>query len=106
MISNPESQDIQTIYESANQNEIRDALLRVANDEAFYHIISYIFNDDQKEKLLRKIKNINTYSGFLKEFFQPTVKMIIEKTSDGLTFSGFKKIDNKESNLYISNNTV
>jgi hypothetical protein len=103
MISNSESGDIQTICETANQNEIKDALSRVANDKAFYYILSYLFDDEQKEKILTEIKKNDTYSGFLKEFFYPTVKRIIEKTSDGLTFSGFENIGKKESCLYISN---
>lgn len=103
MISKFESEDIQSICEPDNQFEIKQALSRVANDKAFYFIMNYLYHDFQQEKIITKIKSIDTYQKFLREFFHPTVRKIIEKTSNGLTYSGFEKLNKKDSYLYISN---
>ena len=86
-----------------NDAEAPEAMSRILNDENFKHIISYLYEDRKIEDVLREYQKIKTVREFQLTFSHYAVRKVIEKTSDGLTYSGLDKLSNKKAYLFISN---
>ena len=83
--------------------EIRPAMERINKSQEFYVVMKWLFPKLTKDEISRKVESINSTYEFQKEFMYVGVRKVIETTSDGLTSSGFEKIDPSGSYLYIAN---
>jgi len=100
---NSKFDEIRPYCEDNIKNEVKDALARISSDKAFYLIINYLYPDVQKDKITSKLMEINSTLEFQKQFMHPAIRKIIEKSSNGLTYDGFKNISKNNSYLFISN---
>ncbi len=86
-------------------HEVNHYLHVLLNDEVFKQVLFYIFQDENKineiSKMLSEIRSINELQ---MKFMYPLIKeWIIEKTTSGVTSSGFENLDKSQSYLFISN---
>jgi len=83
--------------------EINDALKKVVNHPMMKALMDFTFPDipdeDWKEQLLRT----HSIRDFQCNFIYKSVQKVLERSSDGLTTSGFEKLEKNTSYLFISN---
>ena len=87
----------------SSKEEIYPAILRIAEAPEFYACMNWLFPELSTEEVKNKITSIRTTYEFQRDFMHVGIRKIVEKTSDGLSCSGFDYVDNDNSYLYISN---
>lgn len=86
-----------------NDAETRQALQRMIREPLFFRVMKYFFPDKSKEDIIQKIAGIKTVMDWQVGFMHPIINSIIKNTSDGLTWSGFDRLEPGKSYLFISN---
>ena len=84
-------------------NEVRDALKDYVKHPMIKALLQFTFPNDTYEKIEEKVLGCNSIRDFQTKIIYYTVQKVLAKSSEGLTFSGFDKLDKDESYLYISN---
>ncbi len=86
-----------------NDKEVREKIRLLIKDPVFDEVLMHMFkvrqsgNDKLQLRTMRKIKQLQG------TFIYDMLRMIINKTSDGLTSTGIEKLDKKKPYLFISN---
>jgi hypothetical protein len=83
--------------------EAREAILRITGQREFKTILSYIFEEDLHEELIRKAREARTIHEFQYEFMKPLVEKILSNTSKGVSDSGFEKLTPDKPRLFVAN---
>jgi 1-acyl-sn-glycerol-3-phosphate acyltransferase len=83
--------------------EVSDALLSVAKHPMMKALMSFTFPNRDEEFWLEGFGNVHSINDFQNRFISQTVLQILERSSDGLTTSGFDQLDKNTSYLFISN---
>jgi hypothetical protein len=93
--------DIRPFHDS----EVNHYLGLLMNDEGFQHILEFLFGDQEKIKQIKYLlANVHTVRDLQFSFVKDLVdKLILKKSTDGLTYSGLEKLDKHTSYLFISN---
>jgi hypothetical protein len=86
-----------------NDQEIHDAIIRIAEAEPFYAAMQWLFPEQSKDEIRERIMGIYSTYEFQKQFMHVGIRKIVEKTSDGLSCDGFENIDKHKGYLYVSN---
>lgn len=86
-----------------SDHEVKPAIERLLVHPNFDGVLSYLFENMDKEDLLRRFRNIETVDQFQVFFSSHTVKTIIDKTSDGLSEAGSKDLDPSLPYLFVAN---
>ena len=99
MKNNMTFEDIRPYFDE----EIPSAMNRIANDNFFPILASYVFPDAPLETVRQQIKSINSIRSFQSAIMTEMNKQIIDKTMTNFTYSGLENIDSKKSYLFIAN---
>ncbi|MFL5764221.1 MAG: 1-acyl-sn-glycerol-3-phosphate acyltransferase [Bacteroidia bacterium] len=91
--------DIRPYYD----HEAGDAMRRLKEDPLFYQLVKYIWPEMSKEQAFAKAEKVNSNMSFQLEFMHQAIRVIVQRSSDGLTCSGFENLDPNSSYLYIAN---
>lgn len=91
--------DIRPFYDE----EVYDALQSVAKHPMMKALMSFTFPNKDEDFWLDEFKNVNSINDFQSRFISQTVLQILERSSEGLTTSGFDQLDKNQSYLFISN---
>ena len=83
--------------------EIPGAMRRLTANAAFPMLAAWLFPDRSAEEIRGILLSARTVSEFQWNFMVPCVKAIIDKTTDGVTFSGLEKLDKDRKYLLVSN---
>jgi 1-acyl-sn-glycerol-3-phosphate acyltransferase len=86
-----------------DDSEVNEALLGIARDPMMNALMSFTFPDTDKKIWREQFKNIHSVSDFQHNFIAYTIHQILAKSSEGLTTSGFDKLDKQTPYLFISN---
>ncbi|MBC8319434.1 MAG: hypothetical protein H8E34_01795 [Bacteroidetes bacterium] len=84
-------------------HEIREAIPRIIADPTFHRMMDYLFTTEKKELVISKLKSAKTINEFQSLFTLPVVLSILDKTTDGITHSGFENLNNNTSCVYLGN---
>jgi 1-acyl-sn-glycerol-3-phosphate acyltransferase len=89
-------------YDDAEVNQILRSLVR---DDSFQHIMQFAFPDQHGiNKAKETLENIHTVRDLQFDFMFPLVQeLIVNRTTDGQTYSGLENLDKTTSYLFISN---
>jgi 1-acyl-sn-glycerol-3-phosphate acyltransferase len=90
---------IRPFYDS----EINDAILKVIDHPMMKALMNFSFPDVEDAVWKERLKKTQSIRDFQCNFIYYSMRKIIEKSSDGLTTSGFEKLKKGESYLFISN---
>lgn len=90
---------IRPFYDS----EINDAILKVINHPMMKALMNFTFPDVDDSVWKEQLRKTHSIRDFQCNFIYHSIRKIIEKSSDGLTTSGFEKLEKGESYLFISN---
>lgn len=84
-------------------HEVNEALRGVARDPMMKALMNFTFPDVDQQVWREQFKEIHSVSDFQHKFIAHTVRQILEKSSEGLTTSGFDQLDKNTPYLFISN---
>jgi 1-acyl-sn-glycerol-3-phosphate acyltransferase len=83
--------------------EINKGILKVIDHPMMKALMNFCFPKVDDEIWKEQLKKTHSIRDFQCNFIYYGVKQVLEKSSDGLTTSGFEKLDNNTPYLYISN---
>lgn len=83
--------------------EVKETIKDLLVDPGFIHAVKYILPDVNWDEFSAEMLKYNTKSEFQKLMIAPTVWGLTRKTTAGVDSSGWDKIDQKQSYLFISN---
>lgn len=90
---------IRPYYES----EVNEALCSSLNHPMLKAMMNFTFPDMSDEVWKEQLKKTHSIRDFQINFVYQSIKKILENSSDGLTTSGFEKLEKNTSYLFISN---
>ena len=83
--------------------EINDGILKVIDNPMMKALMNFSFPGVEDEIWKEQLMKTHSIRDFQCNFIYYGVKQVLEKSSDGLTTSGFEKLDNHTAYLYVSN---
>jgi 1-acyl-sn-glycerol-3-phosphate acyltransferase len=83
--------------------EINDAVLKVINHPMMKALMNFTFPDVEDTVWKEQLVKTQSIRDFQCNFIYHSMRKIIEKSSDGLTTSGFDKLKKGQSYLFVSN---
>lgn len=86
-----------------NDEEVRDVITRLVENQGFYDVIKFVHPDWSKEQIRNEVAEVNSIADFQKKIAHPAMRILINNTVDSLTFSGLENIEENHSYLFISN---
>lgn len=92
-------EDIRPYYDS----EINAAIHRIVAEPTFEIVLQFLYPDQPHQPIIYNLKKIQSAESFQRQFMHPGVYSILDKTSAGLTSSGFDALSKKEAFLFVSN---
>lgn len=90
---------IRPFYDS----EVNDALREIAGHPMMKAIMQFTLPELSEDKWVEQLYRTHSIRDFQINFIYQSVLKVLERTSAGLTTSGFEKIDKNTAYLYISN---
>jgi glycerol-3-phosphate O-acyltransferase len=90
---------IRPFYDS----EVNEALHGVANHPMMKTMMNFTFPELNDEVWKEQLKKTHSIRDFQCNFIYQTIQKVLEKSSEGLTTSGFEKLEKNTSYLFISN---
>ena len=90
---------IRPFYDS----EINEALHDVVNHPMMKTMMNFTFPEVEDEVWREQLKKTHSIRDFQCNFIYNTIQKVLEKSSEGLTTSGFDKLEKNTSYLFISN---
>ncbi len=83
--------------------EVSAALARIATDPLFTKLGKYIWPEVAEEILVAKAKKIHSVLDFQLQFMHPAIRSIVDRSTDGLSYSGLENLNKEASYLFIAN---
>ena len=84
-------------------DEISDAMQRIASDENFPAVMNFIYEGKDIEKRISEFRSFKTVSQFQIGFMFDAINAIVRKTTDGFTYDGFENLEPGKGYLFVSN---
>lgn len=91
--------DIRPYYD----NEAREVMRRLQHDPLFMQLIKHLWPEMTQEEAFAKADKVTSNMAFQLEFMHQAIRVIVSRSSMGLTCSGFENIDPNQAYLYIAN---
>ncbi len=86
-----------------NDSEVNEGIQSSVNHPMMKALMNFTFPDIADEVWKEQLLNTHSIRDFQCNFIYHSVHKVLERSSDGLTTSGFDKLDKNASYLYISN---
>jgi len=83
--------------------EVNEAIRSCINNPMMKAIMGFTFPDVDEEVWKEQLKRTHSIRDFQCNFIYQSVKKVLEKSSEGLSTSGFEKLEKNTSYLFISN---
>jgi 1-acyl-sn-glycerol-3-phosphate acyltransferase len=83
--------------------EINEAIQKVVNHPMMKALMNFTFPDVEDSVWKEQLKKTHSIRDFQCNFIYQSVQKVLEKSSDGLTTSGFEQLEKNTSYLFISN---
>lgn len=90
---------IRPFYDS----EVNEAICSVVHHPMMKALMSFTFPDVEEEVWANQLKKTHSKRDFQINFIYNAIQQVLQKSSDGLTTSGFEKLDKHTPYLFISN---
>lgn len=86
-----------------HDSEVREALASIVNHPMFKSLIAFTFPEKSENELKELYSNIYSIDDFQSKITYHSLKRVLEISSEGVSTSGFEKLDSEASYLFISN---
>lgn len=84
-------------------NEIPDAVARVADHPFFDNIVHYLFPLQDSAKIRQKFLKVKTIKEFQQHYMLHAINSILAQTSSVLESNGFEQLNKKKNYMFIAN---
>ncbi|WP_417363718.1 1-acyl-sn-glycerol-3-phosphate acyltransferase [Galbibacter sp.] len=84
-------------------DEVNDALEKGLGHPMIQALLQFTFPDKSWDEIYELVRSCNSIQDFQSKIIYASVRMVIDKSSEGFTTSGFDKLDPNQTYLYISN---
>ena len=91
--------DIRPYYES----EINEAMHRIADNQWFSLLASYVFPDKELDEVKQMLKGISTVGEFQREVMYAFTQQVIRSSVSEFTYSGLEHVEKDKQYLFVSN---
>ncbi|MDQ3046951.1 MAG: acyltransferase [Bacteroidota bacterium] len=91
--------DIRPYYD----HEAREAMQHLKKDPMFMQLVKYLWPDMTQEEAFAKADKVNDNMTFQLEFMHQAIRVIVARSSTGLSCNGFDNLDPEQAYLYIAN---
>ncbi|WP_407405379.1 1-acyl-sn-glycerol-3-phosphate acyltransferase [Chryseobacterium sp.] len=88
---------------SYNDDEVNEALCSIAKHPMMKALMGFTFPNMEEKIWQENMTKVDTITDFQTNFISHTIRQILERSSEGITTSGFEKLDKNTAYLYISN---
>ncbi len=99
MTQNFNFDDIRPYYD----NEARDVMRKLQYDPLFMKLVNHLWPTMTQEEAFAKADKVTSNMAFQLEFMHQAIRVIVSRSSTGLSCSGFENVDPKQAYLYIAN---
>ncbi len=99
MTENFNFEDIRPYYD----NEARGVMRRLQHDPLFMQLVNHLWPTMTQEEAFAKADKVTSNMAFQLEFMHQAIRVIVSRSSSGLTSSGFENLDPSQAYLYIAN---
>ncbi|MDG3583105.1 1-acyl-sn-glycerol-3-phosphate acyltransferase [Galbibacter pacificus] len=86
-----------------HDSEVNQALLDYMEHPMIMAMLQFTFPQKSMEEIVTIVKSCRSIRDFQTKIIYNSVRMVLDKSSEGLTTSGFEKLQTDESYLFISN---
>lgn len=86
-----------------NDSEVPAALRSITQDPFFPMVVNYCLPNANIDEVTGALLQIKTVDDFQTRVMYPAIQAVISKTTDGVSFDGFDKIDNHKRHIFIAN---
>jgi 1-acyl-sn-glycerol-3-phosphate acyltransferase len=86
-----------------HDNEVQPALHKYVNHPMIKALLQFTFPEKSFEEIEQVVASCHSIHDFQAKVIAFSVKKVLEKSSEGLTYSGFERLKSDESYLFISN---
>ncbi|MEC4052463.1 1-acyl-sn-glycerol-3-phosphate acyltransferase [Myroides odoratimimus] len=86
-----------------HDHEVNEVLQQISKHPMIKALMGYTFPNKTEEEWMNALKEVKSIQQFQDDFAYHSIQRILEKSSNGLTTSGFDKLDKDTAYLYVSN---
>ncbi|MGL4585360.1 MAG: 1-acyl-sn-glycerol-3-phosphate acyltransferase [Flavobacterium sp.] len=86
-----------------HDHEVNEVLHQISKHPMIKALMAYTFPNKTEEEWMTSLKEVNSIQQFQDDFAYYSIQKILERSSNGLTTSGFDKLDKDTAYLYVSN---
>ncbi|MCF6169882.1 MAG: hypothetical protein L3J66_02755 [Bacteroidales bacterium] len=86
-----------------NAGEIQEAVPRIVANPQFQPLLDYLFPPEKHKSVIKELLHARNVQDFQQALTLPAIEGIVQKTSDGLTSSGFENISKTGHYVFIAN---
>lgn len=86
-----------------NDAEVNEALQKVVQHPMMKALMNFSFPDKEDEEWKDSLRQVQSIKEFQCNYIYESVQQVLKRSSEGLTTSGFEKLDKNLSYLFISN---
>ncbi|TDS65285.1 1-acyl-sn-glycerol-3-phosphate acyltransferase [Myroides indicus] len=86
-----------------HDHEVNEVLQKISKHPMIKALMGFTFPDKTEEEWMEALMQVNSIQQFQSDFAYHSIQRILEKSSSGLTTSGFEKLEKDTAYLYISN---
>ncbi|MDR1847355.1 MAG: acyltransferase [Bacteroidales bacterium] len=99
MLKDTKFDEIRPYYDE----EIADAMHRIAENELFYPVSAYIYPENDVDFVRNELKKCRTIDEFQSKFMSKANEEIIKRSIRKFTFGGLEALDTEKKYLFVSN---
>ncbi|MTG96761.1 MULTISPECIES: 1-acyl-sn-glycerol-3-phosphate acyltransferase [Myroides] len=86
-----------------HDHEVNEVLKQISKHPMIKALMGFTFPNKTEDQWLESLREVKSIQQFQNDFAYHSIQRILEKSSNGLSSSGFEKLDKNTSYLYISN---
>jgi hypothetical protein len=83
--------------------EVGDIIKELVQQDFFIPLIKKLYTGTDPERIKASFSRISSIHDFQSRVIYPVLKNLLGSTSEGITFTGFEKLDKEKAYLFISN---
>ncbi|MBR9998315.1 MAG: 1-acyl-sn-glycerol-3-phosphate acyltransferase [Cyclobacteriaceae bacterium] len=83
--------------------EVQNVIKELIQQDFFVPLIKKLYPETDPERIRHSFSRVASIHDFQTKVIYPILKKLLGNTSDGITFSGFEKLEKDRAHLFISN---
>jgi Acyltransferase len=84
-------------------HEVKEVMGRLLKNPTFLQLLKYIYPQAPSENYQSLLGDVNSVDDFQRKISHPAMRLIVDKTTTALTFSGIENLNPKKAYTFVSN---